>query len=87
MSSEIILTPQNIPVLSKANAKEFHNQVRERILETEEGLFEYVEAVKFFANLEKQINGDSQSKIEADKELIDLIRTRISEQDNKKNGN
>lgn len=75
--SQIVLTPNNIPVLSKTNAKTFHEQVKERILETGFGLFEYVETIKFFAALDKVLNGDSASKIEPDKQLIDMIRDEI----------
>ena len=76
MINKLILSPENIPVLSKQNAATFHRQVKERIFETGTGLFEYVEAVKFFAALDKQISGDSNSKIEPDKEFIDYIRYR-----------
>ena len=77
MTNELILSPENIPVLSKQNAATFHRQVKEMIFETGTGLFEYVEAVKFFAALDKQISGDSASKIEPDKEFIDYIREQI----------
>ena len=77
INQQIVLAPDNIPVLSKENAASFHKQVRQHILETGVGLFEYIETIKFFAALDKQIAGDSQSKIEPDKELIDYIRTQI----------
>lgn len=72
----IVLSPDNIPVLSKTNAATFH-MVKERIYETGNGLFEYVETVKFFAAVEKQISGDSASKIEPDKEFILYLRDQI----------
>jgi len=56
MINDLILSPENIPVLSKQNAATFHRQVKERIFETGTGLFEYVEAVKFFDALDKQVN-------------------------------
>ena len=52
MINDLILSPENIPVLSKQNAATFHRQVKERIFETGTGLFEYVEAVKFFDALD-----------------------------------
>lgn len=78
MNDQIILSPSNIPVLSKANAKSFHEQVKERIFETGFGLWEYVETIKFFAALDKTINGDSASKIEADKEFICYLRDQLA---------
>ena len=78
---ELILTPDNIPVLSKQNAATFHQQAKERIME-HGGAFEYVEVIKFFAALDKQINGDKATKIEEDKEFIELLRDEI-----KMNGN
>lgn len=81
--NRIILTPNNLPVLSKGNAKAFHEEVKARILETGYGLFEYVETIKFFSALDKQIMGDSASKIESDKEFIDYIRTEITNSEGK----
>lgn len=78
---EIILTPDHIPVLSKQNAATFHQQAKERIYE-QGGAFEYVEVIKFFAALDKEINGDSQSKKEPDKEFIEYLRDEISKQGN-----
>lgn len=78
---EIILTPDNIPVLSKQNAATFHQQAKERIME-HGGAFEYVETIKFFAALDKQINGDKAAKIEEDNEFIELLREEISKQGN-----
>jgi hypothetical protein len=78
---ELVLTPDNIPVLSKQNAAAFHQQAKERIME-HGGAFEYVEVIKFFAALDKQINGDKAAKIEEDKEFIELLRDEISKQGN-----
>lgn len=80
-TEEIILTPDHIPVLSKANAKSFHEMAKARIYQ-QGGAFEYVETIKFFAALDKQINGDSASKIEPDKEFIDYLREEIRKQGN-----
>lgn len=77
LHDQLILSPDNIPVLSKTNAANFHRMVKERIFETGVGLFEYVETVKFFAAVEKQISGDSSSKIEPDKEFLEYIREQI----------
>lgn len=78
---EIVLTPDHIPVLSKQNAAAFHQQAKERIYE-QGGAFEYIEVIKFFAALEKQISGDKQTKIEEDKEFIDYLREEIKRQGN-----
>ena len=78
---EIVLTPDHIPVLSKQNAAAFHQQAKERIYE-QGGAFEYIEVIKFFAALEKQISGDKQAKIEEDKEFIDYLREEIKRQGN-----
>src|SRR5690348_4972499 len=78
---ELILTPDNIPVLSKQNAATFHAKAKERIYE-QGGAFEYVEVIKFFAALDKEINGDSSSKKEPDKEFIEYLREEISKQGN-----
>lgn len=75
----LVLSPANLPVLSKTSAAGFHQAVKQRIFETGNGLFEYVELVKFFGSLDKQISGDSASKIEPDKEFISYIRERITE--------
>src|SRR5690242_8987800 len=78
---ELILTPDNIPVLSKQNAATFHAKAKERIYE-HGGAFEYVEVIKFFSALDKEINGDSSSKKEPDKEFIEYLREEISKQGN-----
>jgi hypothetical protein len=80
-TEEIILSPDHIPVLSKANAKSFHEMAKARIYE-QGGAFEYVETIKFFSALDKQINGDSASKIEPDKEFIDYLREEIKKRGN-----
>lgn len=79
--NEIILTPNNLPKLSKENAASFHQEVKERIFE-HGGEFEYIELIKFFAALDKQINGDKASKIEPDAEFIDYVRNQITKQGN-----
>lgn len=76
---EIILTPDHIPVLSKQNAATFHQQAKERIFDNG-GAFEYIETIKFFAALDKEINGDSQTKKEPDKEFIEYLREEIIKQ-------
>lgn len=80
-TEEIILSPDHIPVLSKANAKSFHEMAKERIYE-QGGAFEYMETIKFFAKLNDIICGDSSSKIEPDKEFIDYLREEIKKQGN-----
>jgi vacuolar-type H+-ATPase subunit B/Vma2 len=78
---EIVLTPDHIPVLSKQNAKTFHQQAKERIFKNG-GAFEYIETIKFFAALDKEISGDSQTKKEPDKEFIEYLREEIAKQGN-----
>lgn len=77
MSNQITIVPDKLPALSKTKAADFHKEVRTRILETGEGLFEYIELIRFFGELSKHINGEAASKIEADKELIEMVRTEI----------
>lgn len=77
VDNQIILSPENIPVLSKTNAANFHIDVRQRIFDTGNGLFEYIEIVNFFAALKDRINGNSASKIEPDVELIAYAREQI----------
>lgn len=85
MDSQIILAPDNIPVLSKTNAATFHGLVKAKIFETGIGLFEYLETVKFFAAVDKVINGDSASKIQPDKEFIDYTGEQIKLNSDKDN--
>lgn len=73
---EIILSPEKFPVLSKENAASFHNKMKELIYERGDGL-KYIETIKFFEALNKQINGDKTAKIEPDTEFIDYIRDEI----------
>jgi hypothetical protein len=80
-AEEIILSPDHIPVLSKANAKSFHEMAKERIYE-HGGVFEYLEAIKFFAKLNDIVFGNSGAKIESDKEFVEYAIEEI-----KKNGN
>jgi hypothetical protein len=74
--NEIILTPEQFPVLSKENAASFHNKMKDLIYERGNGLA-YIETIKFFAALDKQINGDKAAKIEPDNEFIDYVRDEI----------
>lgn len=74
---ELQIIPGTILILSKQNAKAFHDQMKEMIKETGFGLFEYVEAIKFFEKLKEQISGNSQSKIPEDKEFTDMIRAEV----------
>lgn len=76
-TQQLILSPDNIPVLSKQNAASFHQMAKSRIFDTGEGLFEYIETIKFFAALDKQIAGDTQAKIEPDKEFLNYVREQI----------
>jgi hypothetical protein len=76
-AQQIILAPDNIPVLSKQNAATFHGNVKARIYETGNGLFEYIETIKFFAALDKVISGDTASKIDPDKEFLSYTREQI----------
>lgn len=73
---QLILAPDNIPVLSKQNAATFHQMAKARIFE-QGGAFEYIETIKFFEALGKQINGDSSAKIEGDKEFVSFLRDEI----------
>ena len=73
---QLILAPDNIPVLSKQNAATFHQMAKARIFE-QGGAFEYIETIKFFEALGKQINGDSNAKIEGDKEFVSFLRDEI----------
>lgn len=75
---ELILSPANIPILSRQNAKSFHSEVVQRIKDTGFGLFEYVEFIKFSEKLQECISGSTANKIKADQELRDMIRTEIS---------
>jgi hypothetical protein len=76
-NSQIILSPDNIPVLSKQNAATFHHLAKQRIYDTGNGLFEYIETVNFFAALKDRITGNSSSKIEPDKDFVEYVREQI----------
>lgn len=78
MPHAVVIQPGDMIVLSKTNAQEFHQRMREMILETGYGMFEYLEVLKFFENVNKQVRGDSQSKIPEDKELIQAVRDELS---------
>lgn len=80
-AAELEIRPDDILIISKQNAKTFHNQVKERIKETGEGLFEYLETIKFFEKLKEVISGNSQSKNpdeqEGDKEIKEMVRAEV----------
>src|ERR1700761_5060385 len=73
----ITITSANNFTISKQSAESFHAAVRARILETGNGLLEYVEALKFFEKVLKEFTGDSGSddpvKKEGDKELKGVL--------------
>lgn len=77
VNNQLILSPDNIPVLSKENAATFHSLAKQKIFDTGNGLFEYIETVKFMAQINDRIFGNSSSKIEPDKEFIDYARAEI----------
>ena|ERR1051325_9310082 len=75
---ELQLIPGSIITLSKQNTKEFHEEMKAMIRETGYGMFEYIEFITFCAKLKDQVNGNSQSGIPEDKELIGMIRDEVS---------
>lgn len=79
---EVVLSPDNILVLSKSSVRDFHETVKARIKDTGYGLLEYLEVIKFFEKLKDVINGDSQAKDpaekEGDKELKQMVREEIA---------
>jgi hypothetical protein len=77
IKNQLILSPDNIPVLSKENAFTFHLLAKQKIYDTGNGLFEYIETVKFFAAVNDRIFGSSSAKIEPDKEFVDYAREEI----------
>jgi hypothetical protein len=77
IKNQLILSPDNIPILSKENAFTFHLLAKQKIYDTGNGLFEYIETVKFFAQVNDRIFGNSSSKIEPDKEFIDYVREQV----------
>lgn len=70
------LTPEFIPQISKTNAKIFHDQVKQRVKDSGNGLFEYMEFIKFVEKLQKIISGDQYTP--GDDELKNMIREEIS---------
>ena len=76
--NEIILSPDQLPLISRTNAKIFHDQVKQRIKDTGDGLFEYIEFVKFVEKISEVISGNSQAKLPADSELREMIRTEVA---------
>jgi hypothetical protein len=78
MPNPVIIQAGDMLVLSKTNAQEFHQKMREIILDTGYGMFEYLEVLKFFENVNKQVKGDSQAKIPEDYEFIQAVRDELS---------
>jgi flagellar motility protein MotE (MotC chaperone) len=78
MPHPVVIQAGDMIVLSKTNAQEFHEKMREMILETGYGMFEYLEVLKFFENVNKQVKGDSQARIPEDKEFINAVRDELS---------
>jgi hypothetical protein len=78
MPNPVIIQAGDMLVLSKTNAQEFHSKMREMILDTGYGMFEYLEVLKFFENVNKQVKGDSQSKIPEDSDFIQAVRDELS---------
>lgn len=78
---ELIISPGNVLTISRVNAKEFHNQMKEMIMDSGYGLFEYLEVVKFFEAVKECISGNSQSKIPADQQFIELVREELNKHD------
>lgn len=75
--AELQIIPGHILTLSKTNAEAFHQQMKSVIKETGYGLFEYIEVIRFFEKLKDYVNGNSQSKIEPDRELVGMIRDEV----------
>jgi hypothetical protein len=75
---EIMILPGAILTLSKSNAEQFHQQMRQMILNTGYGAFEYLEAVNFFIKVKDYISGNKQAKIPEDAELKSFIREEIA---------
>lgn len=73
---EVQIVP-GILTLSKTNAEQFHQSMRQMILNTGYGAFEYLETINFFAKVKDYISGNAQAKIPADKELVGFIRDEI----------
>lgn len=84
---EIILSPDNILVLSKSGVRDFHETVKARIKDTGYGLLEYLEVIKFFEKLKEVISGNSQAKDpeerEGDKEIKDMVREEVAKYNGK----
>lgn len=78
LPTPVIIQAGDMLVLSKTNAEEFHKKMREMILDTGYGMFEYLEVLKFFENVNKQVRGDSQARIPEDKEFIQAVRDELS---------
>lgn len=78
LPNPVVIQAGDILILSKTNAQEFHQKMREMILETGYGMFEYLEVLKFFENVNKQVKGDSQAKIPEDAEFIGAVRDELS---------
>jgi hypothetical protein len=78
MPNPVIIQAGDMLVLSKTNAQEFHQKMREMILDTGYGMFEYLEVLKFFENVNKQVKGDSAAKVPEDSEFIQAVRDELA---------
>lgn len=71
--------PGNLPVPSKLNASKFHESIKAKIMESGEGLFEYLTFLKFCDKLAEEISGNQYK--EGDKEFKEYARTEIAKYD------
>jgi hypothetical protein len=78
LPTPVIIQAGDMLVLSKTNAFEFHQKMREMIMDSGYGLFEYLEVLKFFENVNKFVKGDSQAKIPEDSEFIKMVRDELA---------
>jgi glucosamine 6-phosphate synthetase-like amidotransferase/phosphosugar isomerase protein len=74
----LIIAPGQVLTISKANAREFHNQMKEMIMDSGYGMFEYLEVIKFFESVKECITGNKQTKTPEDSEFIDMVRGELS---------
>lgn len=58
MENEVVLSSETkVLIPSKENAKSFYKAIRDRIFETGEGLWEFLEFLKFIEKVQEQIKG------------------------------
>lgn len=69
------IAPGTILRLTKQNVTEFHQQMRNMILEEGRGMFEYLEVIKFFCKLNDEIFGTDQK--EGDKNFRAAVMDEI----------